>query len=113
MAKDSLLKASVHEPVGRKPLWHHPGWQLPAYIQHIANDVRESGKSESHAIAIAVSAVKKWSVGGKKVDSNTRAAARKAVAEWEAEKARAHASTSVHRPGRHTQDRTKSRRARG
>ena len=113
MAKDSLLKASVHEPVGPKPLWHHAGWQLPAYIQHIANDVREGGKSESNAIAIAVSSVKRWAAGGKSVDKNTRAAAAKAVAEWEAEKARANASRAVHRPGPHTQDRFRSARARG
>lgn len=92
MASESLAKASVHEPVGTKPLWKHKGWQLPAYIQHIANDLREKrGMSESRAIATAIAAVKRWAAGGGDVDPQTRAAARKAVAEWEKLKAKAHA----------------------
>ncbi len=95
MAADSLAKASTHEPVGPKPLWGHPGWQLPAYIQHIANDLREKrGLTESVAIATAIAAVKRWASGIGKVDDNTRAAAQKAVAEWERLKTAAHASLS-------------------
>jgi hypothetical protein len=100
MAKDSLIKASTPEPVGPKPLWHKPGMHLPFYIEHIANDIRERGHSEGEAIAIAISAVKKWAAGGKKVDKNTRIASAKAVAEWNADKARAKASIAVHKPGR-------------
>lgn len=100
MAKDSLLKASTPEPVGPGPLWGHPGLHLPPYIQHIANDVRAQGHTTGQAVAIAVSAAKKWAVGGKKVDKNTRAAARIAVAEWEKDKALAKASISVHKPRR-------------
>lgn len=95
LAADSVAKASIHEPVGVNPLWHHKGWQLPAYIQHIANDLIEHGKSKSHAIAIAVSAVKRWAVGAGNVDAGTKAAAVKALAEWEALKAKAHASMSA------------------
>ena len=95
MAAGSLAKASVHEPVGPGPLWKHKGWQLPAYIQHIANDLREKrGMSESKAIATAIAAVKRWASGAGNVNADTRAAANKAVAEWEALKAKAHAVTS-------------------
>lgn len=90
-AADSMMKATVHEPVGKPGgpgLWKHKGLQLPAYIQHIANDLRsERGMDESAAIATAIAAVKRWARGGGKVDANTRAAAAKAVAEWEALKA--------------------------
>lgn len=92
-AAGSLLKATVHERVGRPGgpgLWGHKSLQLPAYIQHIANDLREKrGMSESRAIATAIAAVKRWAAGGGNVDAETRAAARKAVAEWEALKAKA------------------------
>lgn len=95
MAADSLLKASIHEKVGHtgKGLWGHPMWQLPAYIQHIANDLREKrGMTESRAIQVAIGVVKRWARGGGNVDAGTRAAAAKAVAEWEALKLKAHAN---------------------
>lgn len=93
MAADSLVKASTHEKVGPGPLWKTPGLQLPAYIQHIANDLREKrGLPTSQAIATAVAACRRWAAGGGNVDANTRAAARKALAEWEAAKARARAT---------------------
>lgn len=96
MAAGSLAKASVHEPVGPGPLWKHKGWQLPAYIQHIANDLREKrGMTESRAIATAVAAVKRWAAGGGNVDAETRAAAQKAVGEWEKLKAKAHAMSAA------------------
>lgn len=94
-AAGSMAKATIHEPVGKPGgpgLWHHKGMQLPAYIQHIANDLREKrGMTTSRAIATAVAAVKRWAAGGGKVDPETRAAAAKAVAEWEALKAEAKA----------------------
>lgn len=89
-AADSLAKASQHEEVGHtgKGLWGHKGLQLPAYIQHIANDIKEKrGLDTSRAVAIAIGAVKRWARGGGKVDAGTKAAAAKAVAEWEALKA--------------------------
>src|SRR5690349_10233370 len=95
LAADSLAKASTPEPVGPKPLWRKPGWHLPYYIEHIANDLREKrGMTESQAIATAINACRRWAAGGGKVDANTRAAATKALAEWEAMKARAGATKS-------------------
>jgi hypothetical protein len=106
-AADSMVKATVHEPVGKPGgpgLWKHKGMQLPAYIQHIANDLREKrGMTTSRAIATAIAAVKRWAAGGGKVDPTTRAAATKAVAEWEALKARAHASSGAKKAVRATE----------
>jgi len=101
LAIDSPAKASVHEPIVHqkgKGLWNHKTWQLPAYIQHIANDLIEKrGMSTGHAIAIAIAAVKRWASGVGNVDEGTKTAARKAVTEWEALKAKAHAKTASKR----------------
>lgn len=62
--------------------------QLPAYIQNIRNALIRNGKDESSATAIAVGTVKRWAAGGGGVHAEVRAAAAKAVAEWEALKAK-------------------------
>ena len=92
MAAGSMAKASTHEKVGPGPLWKSPGEQLPAYIQHVANRLKaKHGKSK--AIRMAVGIIKNWAAGNpsggeKRVDATTVAAAQKALAEWEALKAR-------------------------
>jgi hypothetical protein len=98
-AAEGLLRKAPpvgHERVGPKPLWHHPGWQLPGYIQHVANDLIESGHPESEAIGMAVGIVKNWAAGhdghGNNVHPDTQAAAAAAIAEWEKLKAEAAAS---------------------
>jgi phage head maturation protease len=84
-----------HEKVGAtgQGLWHHKGWQLPAYIQHVANDLIASGHSESRAIEMAVGIIKNWAHGhdghGNRVTAETAAKAAAALAEWEALKAAA------------------------
>ncbi|HST77303.1 MAG TPA: hypothetical protein VLN58_02320 [Verrucomicrobiae bacterium] len=94
MAAGSMAKASTHEKVGTRPLWKSKtGEQLPAYIQHVANELIKSGHSESNAIQMAIGIIKNWahghpSGGEKGVQATTVAAARKALAEWEALKAR-------------------------
>lgn len=86
--------ALAHEKVGHteQGLWHHKGWQLPALIQHVANDLKESGHDESRAIQLAVGIVKNWAAGhdgkGNKVSAETQAKAAAAIAEWEALKAK-------------------------
>ena len=90
--------ALAHEKVGHtgKGLWGDPHRQLPAYIQHIANDlIQKRGMPESEAIATAISLCKKWAAGGKDVKPDTRAKAAAAVAEWERLKAGAKATRSV------------------
>lgn len=84
-----------HEKVGHtgQGLWKHKGWQLPAYIQHVANELIKSGHDESRAIEMAVGIVKNWAHGhdgkGHPVHPDTQAAAAKAIAEWDALKAKA------------------------
>lgn len=84
-----------HEKVGHtgQGLWHHKGWQLPAYIQHVANDLIASGHGESHAVEMAVGIVKNWAHGhdghGHAVHADTQAKAAAAITEWEALKAKA------------------------
>ncbi len=83
--------ALAHEKVGhtQQGLWHHKGMQLPAFIEHVANElIRERGMPESEAIATAISQCKKWAAGGEGVKPETRAKAAAAIAEWEALKAK-------------------------
>jgi HK97 family phage prohead protease len=72
--------------------------QLPAYIQHVANRLRAQGHPESQAVHMAVGIVQDWAAGhdghGNAVSADVQAAAVKAVAEWEALRAAAHASSS-------------------
>lgn len=71
-----------------KKNWVENSGELPAYIRKLARAIEKSGKSLSSAIAIAISRVKKWAAGGDDVDADTRAKAAKALAEWEALKAK-------------------------
>lgn len=71
---------------------------LPRYIKRISKHLRRKGMREGHAIAVAVNVVKKMCATGDlnypgRQDANpiSRAKACKAVAEWEAKKARARA----------------------
>jgi hypothetical protein len=66
---------------------------LPTYICEIARAIKRTGKTTSEAISIAVSRVKVWA-SGKGVDKDTQAKAAKAVAEWEAKKAKSHAKSA-------------------
>jgi len=68
--------------------WVERGGGLPPYVRKIARGIMKSGKSKNAAIAIAISRIKKWAAGGGDVDADTRAKASKALAQWEALKAR-------------------------
>lgn len=74
---------------------------LPRYIKRISKHLRRKGMTKGHAIATAVNVVKKMCATGDlnwpgKQDANagSRAQACKAVAEWEAKKARAKATSA-------------------
>lgn len=91
--------STVHHPFGSPAgpgLFRVKGLQLPAYIQNVAHAFRRKGLSESEAIERAVGVVKDWASGrapnGGHVHPDVQVAAAKAVAEWEAAKAAAHAS---------------------
>jgi hypothetical protein len=92
--------ALTHERVGHteQGLWHHKGMQLPAYIQHIANDlIQQKAMTESRAIATAVSRCKVWCAGGDNVKADTKAKACAAVAEWEALKVKSRSENALHK----------------
>lgn len=67
---------------------------LPTYIQHVAHALVENGHPESQAIGMAVGVVKNWSEGKGGVHKAIKAAAGKAIAEWEAKKGASHAKVS-------------------
>lgn len=96
LSADTARVSTVHSPLGKPGgpgLFKTKGLQLPAYIQNIAKALmRKRGFTESRAIATAISRVKVWAAGGGGVSPEVKAAAAKAVAEWEAAKARARAT---------------------
>lgn len=79
-------------PIGEKKNWVTDVGGLPAFIRAIAHALIRDGHSESEAIQMAVGVVKNWAAGGGHVKPETRAKAAAAVAEWEAKKAKAHAT---------------------
>ena len=88
-------------PPGGPGLFHVKGLELPPYIQHLwVHLVKEYGKHKAYGVAVGI--VKKWKAGiapgGKKgkggkarhVHPDVQAAAAKNIAQWEADKVRAH-----------------------
>lgn len=63
--------------------------QLPAYIQNVRNAIIRDGTPEGRATAIAIGRVRRWASGAGRVGPEVRAAAAKAIAEWDAMRARA------------------------
>lgn len=95
MSADTARLSSEHNKLGKPGgpgLFGDTSMQLPAYIQNIAKALMRDGKTKSQAIQIAIGTVKRWASGGGGVTPEVRAAAAKAVAEWEAAKAKARAT---------------------
>lgn len=90
--EDDLPPLDGIEPDPEALNWVDDVGGLPRYIRRIADHLMREGRTESHAIAIAVNAVKRWCRGGGDVKADTRAKACAAVASWEAKRARARAS---------------------
>ena len=95
---ETPIASTVHEPFGSPAgpgLFHVKGLQLPAYVQHVAHHLIGQGHPESKAIEMAVGIIRNWAHGhdghGNAVHPDVQAAAVKAMAEWEAAKATAHA----------------------
>ena len=76
-----------------KKNWVENSGELPAYVREIARSIEKTGKTLSQAIAIAISRIKAWAAGGDNVSAKTRAKAAKALAAWEALKAKNKART--------------------
>ena len=94
MTAKTAEASTIHEPFGKPSgpgLFHHKGLQLPAYIQHVAHELVKQGHKESEAIGMAVGIVKNWAAGhdghGNATHPDVQAAAAKAVAQWERDKA--------------------------
>jgi hypothetical protein len=68
---------------------------LPAYIQNVAKGIMKSGKTESQAIQMAIGVMRNWASGRGKVSPEVRAAAAKALAEFEAKRAASKAKTAA------------------
>lgn len=96
----TVVKPTV--PPGGPGLFRMKGHHLPPYIEHLyPHLVARYGKHEAYRVAVGV--VKKWAAGvnpggyktksgkGKRTHPDVRAAAARNVAEWEKEKAEAHA----------------------
>jgi hypothetical protein len=88
MSAKTPFYSSHHSPTGTHDLWNQPGLQLPAYIQNVVKGIMKSGKSRGEAIPIAIGRIRGWASGEGKVSPEVRAASAKAIAEWNADKAR-------------------------
>jgi hypothetical protein len=82
------LSSSASLDESPKHNWVEDAGGLPPYVRKLARGIMKSGKTKSQAIAIAISRIKKWAAGGDDVDADTRAKAAKALAQWEALKAK-------------------------
>lgn len=92
MSKNTGRYASSSTPLGPGDLWKTEGLELPHYIRNVARGIMRQGKSKSQAIRLAVAAVKRWARGGSDVSPEVRAAAAKALAAWQAARAKAKAT---------------------
>ena len=85
---ETAAVSTVHKPLGTHGLWGSKSDQLPAYVQNVAHALIRNGMDESRAIAMAVGSMKRWATGKGNVTPEVQAAAAKALAEWEALKAK-------------------------
>lgn len=84
----------IGTPGGRQN-WLDKTGGLPKYIREVAHALIRRGHTPSSAIAIAVQQMKRWASGGGNVSPKVRAAAAKALAEWEAKRGAARARSAV------------------
>lgn len=95
----SRVYPSLERAPGKKDNWVESAGKLPSYIERIAKHLHyEQGFTIGHSIASAVNTIKRWCSGGSvsktkgpsksNVKPATKAKACKALAEWEALKAK-------------------------
>jgi hypothetical protein len=112
VSKKTAALESTPAPLGKPGgpgLFKERGNRLPNYIEQVARGLLERGrvKDKSRAIQLAIGAMQRWARGGDNVSPEVRAAAAKALAQWEALKAKARAkpnksdhSNTYHEGGR-------------
>lgn len=79
---------------GGPGLFRIKGKKLPRYVRIVAHGLMKKGRAAdtSQAIRMAIGVLKNWARGGDHVHPQVQAAAAAAIAEWEGDKAEAHAS---------------------
>lgn len=96
MSKKTAFYSSHHHQLGKPGgpgLFHEKGNDLPNYITNVAKGIQESGQADkSKAIKIAIGKVRDWAEGKGNVSPEVRAASQKAIAEWDAKRAKARAT---------------------
>jgi hypothetical protein len=103
----TVVKPTV--PPGGPGLFHVKGMHLPPYFEHLyPHLVARYGKKQAYKVTVGI--VKKWKAGiapgGKKggklrhTHPDVQAAASKNIAEWEADKAKAHKQSAEHEHGK-------------
>jgi hypothetical protein len=103
-----------HAPIGRGgENWitrSEPGnqGQLPAYVQNVRNAIMRSGHDEGSATAIAIGRIRDWAEGKGGVTAVVKAAAAKAIAEFEALRAKSRAVGAGKKVGKAAADAAKS-----
>lgn len=89
----SLSRGLLERAPGKKDNWVESVGSLPRYIEEVAHSLHtKRGMTISRAIATAISRIKKWAVTG---EADTKAKAVKALAQWEALKAKARAKRAA------------------
>lgn len=81
--------------ISPKKNWVEKAGGLPRYMRMVRNALLRKGKTMGAAHRLAIGIVKNWAEGKGNVSPKVRAAAVKAVAEWETKKAKAHATKSL------------------
>lgn len=75
-----------HTPLGKQPLFNHPGQHLPNYVENIAHSlIEKQGMDKSQAIATALSDMHKYAnpKPGQNIRPEVQAAAKDALHEWD------------------------------
>jgi len=82
--------SSLESKPGKSDNWIEAvGGDLPSFVRAVAHALIRQGKPKGQAISIAIGQMKNWASGQGNVTAKTRAKAAKAVAEWEALRAKA------------------------
>lgn len=101
-----MVSSRAYPDLNRSPKqnWVEKAGGLPDYIERIAKHIHyEGGKEIGTAISMAISQVRKWAAGGEGVTAKTQALAAKALAAWEALKAKNKAKQAVQMSARRIQ----------
>lgn len=98
MTARTPIASTVPQPHGKPGgpgAFHIKGASMPPYIEHVAGELLKKGKTKAQAYRMAIGIVRNWANGhnrGHAVSAEVQAAARKAVAQYDALRARAKAT---------------------